>query len=164
MSRLLLTRTGSQSVFPDVDAAYERLLETFQRVRKAVATIATSRKRLEREIGQLEQEVGPLGSQDRTGMEAGQDDIANDNQVDLNTAARRLAELRRQHAALRAQEERVWAATGRLQGQINAFRAAKETITTAYTAGEEAANAVLAEATGTGAAAADTAAKPTDNA
>jgi hypothetical protein len=37
----------SRSMFPDLDAAYRKQLEALARVRRVVATVATSRKRLE---------------------------------------------------------------------------------------------------------------------
>lgn len=146
--RWLLARTGPRSVFPDLDAAYERQLETLARVRRAVATVATSRKRLELQVGQLEQEVGELGGQSRAGMEAGQGGIADEGQVSRGTTERQLVGLRRQYAATQAEEERVFAASRRLQAKMNAFRAAKEAIEAAYTAAEEAAKAAWAEVTG----------------
>src|ERR1700757_3703566 len=42
-------------VRPDLDAAYERQLEMLTRVRRAVADVATSRKRLELKGTQLDQ-------------------------------------------------------------------------------------------------------------
>jgi phage shock protein A len=131
-------------VFPDPDAAYQRQVETQTRVRRAVATVATSRKRLQVVIRRLEQEVRELG---RTGTENGHDGIAGASEAGRDTAERRLAERRRQYAAIQAQEERVAAANWRLQVEVNAFRDARKTIEAAYTAAEEAAEAVLAEAT-----------------
>jgi len=90
--------------------------------------VATSRKRLELQVGQLEQHVGELGGQSRAGMEAGQGGIADEGQVSRGTTERRLAGLRRQYAAMRAEEQRVSAANRRLQAKVDAFRAAKEAI------------------------------------
>lgn len=44
-------------MFPDLDAANQRLVETQSRVRRALGTVAVSRKRLEMQIRRLEQEV-----------------------------------------------------------------------------------------------------------
>jgi phage shock protein A len=135
-------------VFPDLDAAHERQLETLARVRRAVATVATSRKRLDRQVGQLEREVGELDGQIRAGMDAGQVGIANERQVSRGDTERRLAGLRRQHAAMQAEEERAFAASRCLQARLNAFLAAKEAVEAAYTAADEAARAAWAEVTG----------------
>lgn len=46
---------ASLNARPDLDVAYERQLEMLTRIRRAVANVATSRKRLELQAGQLEQ-------------------------------------------------------------------------------------------------------------
>jgi phage shock protein A len=135
-------------VFPDLDAANQRLVETQRRVRRALGTVVTSRKRLEIEIRRLEQEAWGLGGQGRAGMETGHDGIAGASEADRDAAEGRLDELRLQYAAIDLQEERVAAASRRLQVEINAFRDARKAIEAAYMAAEEAAEAVLAEATG----------------
>jgi phage shock protein A len=135
-------------MFPDLDAAYQRLLETQMDERKAVALLATSRKRLQLEIEELEQEAGERSGQDRAEMETGHRGMPGASEVVRDTAEARFAELRRQYAAIQAQEERVAAASMRLQVEVNTFRNARKTIMAAYTAAEEAAKAVLAEAAG----------------
>jgi phage shock protein A len=88
-------------------------------VRRAIADVATSRKRLELQIAELERQA-----------DTGQD------------AAGQLTQLRRRYAAMQAQEERVTAASRRLMAEINAFKTGAEATKTAYTAAEEAAEAV----------------------
>jgi phage shock protein A len=136
------------SVFPDLEAAFQRQVETLTHVRRAIATVATSRMRLQLEIERLEQEAGGPGGQGRAGMETGLDSMPGASEAGQDTAEARLAELRRQYAAIHAQEERLTAAHQRLHAEINAFRAARKTVEATYAAAEEAAEAVLAEATG----------------
>jgi hypothetical protein len=138
--RWLLGRIGFWIALPGLDAAYQRQRLTLARVRRGVATVATSRKRLELQAGLLEQQVG----QSRAGMEAGQGGIADEGQVNRDTTER-LASLRRHHADMQAKEERLFVASRRLQAEINAFRAGKEAIEATYTAAEEAAEAAWAE-------------------
>jgi phage shock protein A len=135
-------------VFPDLDAAYKQQIETQAHVRRAVATVATSRKRLQLEIERLEQEAGERDGQRRAGTETGRAGMPGASEADRDTAEARLAKARRQYTAIQAQEERVAAASWRLQTEINAFRDARKSIEATYTAAEEAAKAVLAEATG----------------
>lgn len=125
--RWLLGRIGFWIALPGLDAAYQRQLLTLSRVRRAVATAATSRKRLELQIGQLERQAAEGGDQRHAGMPA---------------------ELRRQYADMQVEEERLTAVSRRLQAKVNAFRAAREAIEAAYTAVEEAAEAAWAEVTG----------------
>lgn len=144
--RSLLGRLGFWIALPGLDAAYRRQLSTLSRVRRAVADVATSSKRLELEVGQLERQLGELADQSRARTEAGQDCTASEGQVSADTCER-LASVRRQYAAMQAKGERVFVASRRLQAEIDALRAAKEAVEAAYTAAEEAAEAVWAEVT-----------------
>jgi phage shock protein A len=146
--RWLLGRIGFWVALPGLAAEYQRQRLMLTRVRRAAADVATSRKRLELQLGQMEQHAGDLGGQSHAGMEAGQGGIAGEGQVSQDATGRRLAGLRRQYADMQAEEERVTAASRRLQAKVDAFRAAREAIEAAYTAAEEAAQAAWAEVTG----------------
>jgi phage shock protein A len=146
--RWLLGQIGFWIALPGLDAAYHRQRLTQSRVRRAVAAVATSRKQLELQIGQLEQHVGGVGVQSRAGMETGQGGIADEGQVSGDTTGQRLASLRQRHAEMQAKEERLNIASRRLMAEVNAFQVAREAIETAYTAAEEAAQAAWAEVTG----------------
>lgn len=143
-ARKLLFKTMSREALPELDAVYQRQLAELMRVRRAVASVATSRKRLELQIGQMEEESG----EDRLAMGTGQDPIAGESSASREGTERRLAELRQQYVALEAEEEHVFAASRRLQVKVEAFRAAKEAAETAYVAAEEAQVATWAEVTG----------------
>jgi phage shock protein A len=51
--------------------AYQQQLEMLTRVRSAVAEVATSRKRLELQAGQLGQQIDKVGDRSRKAMEVG---------------------------------------------------------------------------------------------
>lgn len=146
--RWLLGRIGFWIALPGLDAEYQRQRLTLTRVRRAAADVATSRKRLELQLGQLEQQAGEPGGQGHAGMGAGQGGIADEGQVSRDATERRLTDLRRQYEDMQAEEARVTAASRRLQAKVDAFLAAKEAIEGAYTAAEEAAEAAWAEVTG----------------
>jgi hypothetical protein len=61
---------------PDLDQAYQRQLEMLTRLRRAVADMATARKRLELQTVQLEQLVTRLGEQRIKDQQAGRSDLA----------------------------------------------------------------------------------------
>ena len=66
----LLGKIGFLVALPGLDAAYRQQLVALSRVRRCVATVATSRKRLELQIGDLERqadEQGNPGSKDSDG-------------------------------------------------------------------------------------------------
>lgn len=131
---------------PDLDTAYERQLEMLTRVRRAVADVATSRKRLELQANQLEQQIGKLGEQGRTAMEAGRRDLAEEAGVRRGAAREQLADLQRQYAGMQAEEGRLTVASQRLQAKVDAFRIRKEAIKAAHAVAQAAAEAAWAEA------------------
>jgi hypothetical protein len=132
---------------PDLDSAYERQLEMLTRVRRAVADVATSRMRLELQAAQLEQQISKLGEQSRKAIEAGHGNMAEEADARRGAAEEQLADLRRKYADVQAEEERITAASQRLQAKVDAFRTHKEAIEAAHTAAEAAAaEAAWAEA------------------
>jgi len=131
---------------PDLDTAYERQLEMLTRVRRAVADVATLRKRLELQADQLEQQIGKLGEQSRTAMEAGRGDLAEQAGARRGAAREQLADLQRQYAGMQAEEERLTVASQRLQAKVDAFRTRKEAIKAAHAVAQAAAEAAWAEA------------------
>lgn len=134
------------SARPDLDSAYERQLEMLTRVRRAVADVATSRKRLELQAARLEQQISKLGEQGRKAMEAGHGNLAEEADARRGAAEEQLADLRREYAAVQAEEERITAASQRLQAKVDAFRTRREAIKAAYTAAQAAAEAAWVEA------------------
>jgi len=143
----LLGMIGSWATGPGLEAAHQRLLLTLSRARRANADIATSRKRLELRISELERQADKTEALGGKAMDASQVDAAGQDQA-TRDATGQLADLRRQYADMQAKEQRVHAANQRLFAEINAFRASKDAITAAHTAAEEAAKAVSAAATG----------------
>ena len=136
----------SLNVRPDLDTAYERQLEMLTHVRRAVATVATSRKRLELQANQLEQQIGKLGEQSRRAMEAARGDLAEEAGARRGAVQEQLADLQRQYAGMQAEEGRLTVASQRLQAKVDAFRTRKEVIKAAHVAAEAAAEAAWAEA------------------
>jgi phage shock protein A len=119
-----------------LDYSYERQLEMLQRVRRGVADVATSRKRVELQVSRLGQSAAKLVRQAQDALDAGWEDLARDAQTREAAVREQLSELRDQLAALRGEEERLTAASQRLQGKVDAFRTRKETIKASYTADE----------------------------
>ena len=119
-----------------LDYAYQRQLETLTKVRRAVADVATSRKRVELASDQLDQQAAKLASQHRHALAAGNEDLASEARTREAGIRERLPELRRQLHALTEEEERLTAASQRLQIRVEAFRVRKETIKARYTAAE----------------------------
>jgi DNA-binding XRE family transcriptional regulator len=119
-----------------LDHSYQRQLEFLTRVRRGVADVATSRKRLELQADQLEEQAARLARQREQALEAGQDALAGEARTREAGIRERLAPLRRQVARLTRDEERLTAASQRLQAKVEEFRIQKETTKATYTAAE----------------------------
>ena len=126
--------TPSRDARPDLDYAYQRQLEMLTRVRRAVADLATARKRLELQVQQLEEVVSKL--EEQRGRAAETDELAAQASDRQAVMAAQLADLRRQLESVRSEEERLNAASRRLQLKVNSFRIQKEAIKAADAAAD----------------------------
>ena len=119
-----------------LDYSYEKQLELLTKVRRGVADVATSRKRLEIQMQQLQASSDKLQGQAQQAVAAGRDDLAREALTRRAAANQQLADLQTQHANLQAEEEKLTLASQRLQAKVDAFRTRKETIKATYTAAE----------------------------
>jgi DNA-binding XRE family transcriptional regulator len=119
-----------------LDLAYERQLTVLQKVRRGVADVATSRKRLELQISELEQRVARLARQRGEAIAAGHEDLADEARTREAGYQDQLSRLRAQLSALTSEEQKLAAASQRLQAKVDAFRVRKETLQATYTAAE----------------------------
>jgi hypothetical protein len=145
--RWLLDKIGLWAAGPGLNAAYRRQLLELTRVRRAVAGVATTRKRLELQIAEVERQAGQPGDPDVPAADASQAGGADQGQT-TRGITEQLADLRRRHADIQAKERRVTAASVRLHAEIDAFRTGQDATRAAYKAAEEAAKVVFADATG----------------
>ncbi|MCT9930075.1 PspA/IM30 family protein [Planotetraspora sp. A-T 1434] len=119
-----------------LDYSYQRQLELLQKVRRGVADVATSRKRVELQINQLESQAGKLENQGRQALSAGREDLAREALTRRNGLNTQIADLRIQYNNLQGEEEKLTLASQRLQAKVDSFRTKKETIKATYTAAE----------------------------
>jgi phage shock protein A len=119
-----------------LDYSYEKQLELLQKVRRGVADVATSRKRLELQITQLEQQSAKLEGQAKAALAGGREDLAREALTRRSGLATQISDLQTQHAALADQEEKLVQASQRLQAKVESFRTKKETIKATYSAAE----------------------------
>lgn len=120
----------------DLDYSYQRQLETLTQVRRGVADVATSRKRVELVADQLEHQSAKLDSQREHALGAGNEALAREALTRKAAIRNQLSELRRQLDTLTGEEDRLTTASQRLQAKVEAFRVQKETIKARYTAAE----------------------------
>ena len=119
-----------------LDYSYERQLEMLQKVKRGVADVATSRKRVELQMQQLSRAQEKLDGQARQAVAAGREDLAREALTRKAATGQQLAGLQAQHEQLQGEETKLSMATQRLQGKVDAFRTRKETIKATYTAAE----------------------------
>ena len=119
-----------------LDYSYERQLEMLTKVRRGVADVATSRKRVEMQITQLESQSSKLTGQAQKAIEVGREDLAREALTRKSGLTGQLTDLKEQHAQLQGEEEKLTRASQRLQAKVDAFRTRKETIKATYTAAE----------------------------
>jgi phage shock protein A len=119
-----------------LDYSYQRQLELLTKVRRGVADVATSRKRVELQMNQIQQQANKLQDQARKALSMGREDLAREALGRKSSAQIQLDELQTQYAQLQGEEEKLTLASQRLQAKVDAFRTRKETIKATYTAAE----------------------------
>ena len=107
-----------------LDYSYTKQQELLQQVRRGLADVATSRKRLE------------LQMQAQQALAQGREDLAREALTRRSGLQQQSADLQQQHANLQAEEEKLTNASQRLQAKIEAFRTRKESLKATYTAAE----------------------------
>jgi phage shock protein A len=119
-----------------LDYSYQRQLDLLAKVRRGVADVATSRKRVELQVNQLEQQSAKLSGQAEKAISVGREDLAREALTRKSGLTNQISDLKAQHAQLQGEEEKLTLAQQRLQAKVESFRTRKETIKATYTAAE----------------------------
>jgi len=119
-----------------LDYSYQRQQDLLVKVRRGVAYVATSRKRVELQVNQLEQQSTKLQGQAEKAISVGREDLAREALTRKSGLTNQITDLKTQHAQLLGEEEKLTLAQQRLQAKVEAFRTRKETIKATYTAAE----------------------------
>ncbi len=119
-----------------LDYSYQRQLEMLTKVRRGVADVATSRKRIELQVNGLKTQSDKLTAQAQKALSMGREDLAREALGRKSALTNQLGDLQAQHAQLQGEEEKLTLAAQRLQAKVESFRTRKETIKATYTAAE----------------------------
>ena len=119
-----------------LDYSYQRQLDLLSKVRRGVADVATSRKRVELQVNQLEQQSTKLQGQAEKAIGVGREDLAREALTRKSGLTTQIVDLKAQHEQLLGEEEKLTLAQQRLAAKVEAFRTRKETIKATYTAAE----------------------------
>ena len=119
-----------------LDYSYQKQLELLQNVKKGIAEVVTSKKRLQMQSDKLEQSVVKLDTQARQALAAGQEDLARTALERKNVAQTELQSLDGQVTELEAQQEKLIDSERKLRTKIESFRTKKEVVKAQYSAAE----------------------------
>ena len=119
-----------------LDYSYQRQVEMLTKVRRGVADVATSRKRVELQINQLKTQSDKLTEQAQKAISMGREDLAREALTRKSGLTGQIGDLQAQHDQLQGEEEKLTLAQQRLQAKVDSFRTRKETIKATYTAAE----------------------------
>jgi phage shock protein A len=119
-----------------LDYSYEQQLRLLQDVKRGVADVVTSKKRLQMQTAQLEQSVVKLETQARDALGAGREDLARQALERKALVQQQLQSLDQQVVGLEQQQEKLVSSEKQLQAKIEAFRSQKEVIKAQYSAAE----------------------------
>ena len=119
-----------------LDLSYEKQQESLVKVRRALADVATSRKRIELQAAELQKQADKLQGQAKAALEQGNEDLAREALTRRAALGEQLKDLEGQHAQIAEQEAKLTETSQQLQTKVEAFRTQKETIKATYTAAE----------------------------
>jgi phage shock protein A len=119
-----------------LDYSYEQQLRLLQDVKRGIADVTTSKKRLQMQTTQLEQSVVKLETQARDALTANREDLARAALERKAVVQQQLQGLDQQVAQLGGQQEKLVTSEKQLQAKIEAFRSQKEVIKAQYSAAE----------------------------
>src|SRR5690348_3363884 len=115
-----------------LDLSYQKQLEALQTVRRNVADVLTSEKRLELQAAQLKDSITKLQDQARAALQQNREDLAKLALTRAQGAQAQLDGLSGQIENLKAQEQKLEQTAQKLQAKIEAFRMQKDTMKAQY--------------------------------
>jgi phage shock protein A len=119
-----------------LEYSYQRQMELLQNVKKGIADVVTSKKRLQLQASKLEQQVVKLDTQARQALAAGKEDLARTALERKQFAQQELQSLDQQIAELESQQAQLIDKEQKLRTKIDQFRTKKEVIKAQYSAAE----------------------------
>jgi phage shock protein A len=119
-----------------LDYSYQKQIENLQNVKKGIADVVTSKKRLQLQTEKMQQQVVKLDTQARQALAAGNEELARTALERKNVLQTDLQGLDTQISQLEQQQEQMTASEQKLRTKIEQFRSKKEVIKAQYSAAE----------------------------
>ena len=117
-----------------LDYSYQKQLQMLQDVKRSLAEIVTSKRRIQLEADRLTAESTKREDQAKQALAAGNEDLARQALQRKQIIDSQLSGIGDQVAGLQQQQDKLTDAEQRLQAKIEAFRSQKEVIKAQYTA------------------------------
>ncbi len=119
-----------------LEYSYQKQIELLQNVKKGIADVVTSKKRLQLQEQNLQKQVVKLDTQARQALAAGNEELARMALERKNVAQTELQSLDTQIAQLEQQQQQMTESEQKLRTKIEQFRSKKEVIKAQYSAAE----------------------------
>jgi phage shock protein A len=119
-----------------LDYSYTKQVQLLQNVRRSLADLVTSKRRLQMQQDTLQQNLNKLDGQARQALQQGNEDLARLALQRKASLQQQIDSLGPQITQLEAQQQKLTEAEERLSTKIEAFRTQKETIKATYTASQ----------------------------
>jgi phage shock protein A len=119
-----------------LEYSYQKQIELLQNVKKGIADVVTSKKRLQLQEEKHRQQVVKLDTQARQALAAGNEDLARMALERKNVAQTELQSLDSQIAELEGQQQQLTESEQKLRTKIEQFRSKKEVVKAQYSAAE----------------------------
>ncbi|HEY1357400.1 MAG TPA: PspA/IM30 family protein [Thermoleophilaceae bacterium] len=119
-----------------LDYGYQKQVESLQNVKKGIADVVTSKKRLQMQSQKYEQQIVKLDTQARQALSQGREDLARTALERKALIQGELQSLDTQVKDLETQQEQLTENEKKLRAKVEAFRTKKEVIKAQYSAAE----------------------------
>jgi phage shock protein A len=119
-----------------LEYSYQKQIELLQNVKKGIADVVTSKKRLQLQEEKLQQQLVKLDTQARQALAAGNEELARTALERKNVAQTELQSLDSQISELETQQQQMTESEQKLRAKIEQFRSKKEVVKAQYSAAE----------------------------
>src|SRR5262249_564206 len=119
-----------------LDYSYQKQIETMNKLRRSMAEVVTSKKRLEMQKTRLSENIRTLDEESRSAINQDREDLAKLALERKNANILQLQDLDKQIADMQVQQDRLEQTERHLSTKVEEFRSKKEVIKAQYTAAE----------------------------
>ncbi len=119
-----------------LDYSYQKQLEQLQNLRRSIADVVTSEKRLELQQAQINQQMDKLDGQARQALAAGREDLARMALERKQGMQSQIATFQTQIEQLKGQQQKFMEMEQRLSSRVESFRTQKEMVKAQYNAAQ----------------------------